>query len=239
VADANWSREHVFVDVARTLGISAAAADRLLRVRQGDRVNAGTVLARFGALVPRIVRVPRSGRIVAAGGGQVLIESGETRLELRAGLSGIVKEIIPDRGVIIETIGALVQGVWGNGRVDSGAMISLADKPDSILSPARLDVSMRGSIIVGGQVRDADTLRTAAEIALRGLIIGSIFPSLLPVAYEVRFPIVVTDGFGGLPMNSAAFRLISTNNKREATLNADLRPVQRCTARGDHSAAIR
>jgi len=88
-------------------------------------------------------------------------------------------------------------------------------------------VSMRGSILVGGQVRDADTLRSAAEVAVRGLVVGSIFPSLLPLANEVRFPIVVTDGFGSLPMNSAAYRLISTNNKREVTLNAE--PFDRYT----------
>jgi hypothetical protein len=39
----------------------------------------------------------------------------------------------------------------------------------------------------------------------------------------MRFPIVVTDGFGALPMNSATFRLITTNNNREATLNAEAR----------------
>jgi len=221
VADAVWSREHIFLDVARTLGVSGAAADRLIRYKAGDNVTAGLVLARGGGLLPKTVKVPRTGRVVAAGAGQILIEAGESRLELRAGLSGIIRDVIPDRGVVIETTGALVQGIWGNRRIDSGAMISLADKPDALLTPARLDVSMRGSILVGGQVRDADTLRTAAEVAVRGLIIGSIFPSLLPVAVEMRYPIVVTDGFGSMPMNSAAHRLLSTNNKREATLNAE------------------
>jgi len=221
VADATWSREHIFLDVGRALGISGSAADRLMRLKPGDQVTAGLVVARGGGLLPKTIRVPRTGRVIAAGAGELLIEAGESRLELRAGLSGIVREIIADRGAVIETSGALVQGVWGNGRVDSGAMISLADKPDAPLTPGRLDVSMRGSILVGGQVRDADTLRTAADVAVRGLLLGSIFPSLLPMALEMRFPIVVTDGFGSIPMNSAAYRLISTNNKREVTLNAE------------------
>jgi hypothetical protein len=38
----------------------------------------------------------------------------------------------------------------------------------------------------------------------------------------MRYPIVLTDGFGPLPMNSAAYRLVTTNAKREATLNAEL-----------------
>jgi hypothetical protein len=221
VADTAFARDHIFIDVARTLGISGAAADRLIRVRAGDTVSAGTVVARGGGLLPKTVKVSKAGRVVAAGGGEILIEAGEARLELRAGLSGVVREVIPDRGVVIETVGALVQGVWGNGRIDSGAMISLAEKSDAELTPGRLDVSMRGSILVGGQVKDPETLRTATEIAVRGLLIGSIFPSLLPLALEMRFPIVVTDGFGSMPMNSAAFLLISYHNKREVTLNAE------------------
>jgi hypothetical protein len=221
VAEATWAREHVFLDVARILDLSAAAADRLIRCKAGESIQVGAVIAVGGGFLPKTVRAPRAGRVVATGGGQVLIESGESRLELRAGLSGTVKEIIPDRGVVIQTAGALVQGVWGNGRVDTGVMVNLADKPDAPLAPGRLDVSMRGSILVGGQVRQAEVLRAAAEVLVRGLLIGSLFPSLLPLAQEMHYPIVVTDGFGSLPMNSVAYRLLSTNSKREVTLNAE------------------
>jgi hypothetical protein len=37
----------------------------------------------------------------------------------------------------------------------------------------------------------------------------------------MRFPILVTDGFGGMAMNSAAYRLLTTNDKREVTVNAE------------------
>jgi hypothetical protein len=100
-------------------------------------------------------------------------------------------------------------------------MINLAEKPDSELTVNRLDVIMRGSIIVAGQVKQAEVLQAAAELPLRGLILGSLLPSLLPVAREMRYPIILTDSFGVLPMNSAAYRLISTNAKRETTVNAE------------------
>jgi hypothetical protein len=221
VAEATWAREHILLDVARTLSMTPDAADKLIRCKSGDKVTAGTVIAVGRGLLPKTIKSPREGRVVAAGGGQVLLESGESRMELRAGISGNVTQIIADRGVEIQTTGALIQGVWGNGRVDTGVMINLAEKQDTVLTASRLDVSMRGSILIVGLVKDDAALLAAADLPVRGLIVGSFSPSLVPAAREMRYPIVLTEGFGALPMNSAAYRLITTNAKREATLNAE------------------
>lgn len=222
VAETRWAREHAMLDVARMLGISANAADRLIKCKVNDRLAAGTEIAVGKGLFPRTVRVPREGRVVAVGGGQVLMEVGETKLELRAGIPGTVIEIIPDRGVVIQTAGGLAQGMWGNGRIDTGLLINLTDGPDSVLTAGRLDVSLRGSIILAGMVKDAETLQVAAELPVRGLILSSIYPSLLQKAREMRYPIIATDGFGPLAMNSVAYKLLSTNAKREVTVNAEV-----------------
>jgi hypothetical protein len=227
VAEAAWAREHVLIDVAGALRLSIPAADRLLRCKVGDTLPASAEVAVGTGLFPKTVRTPKEGKVIAAGGGQVLLETGETSLQLRAGLPGNVIEVVPERGVVIKTVGALIQGVWGNGRIETGMMVNLAEKPDGVLTSARLDVSMRGNIILGGMCKDAETLQTAAEVSVRGLILSSLFPSLLPLASKMRFPIMVTDGFGSLPMNSAAYRLLSTNAKREVTLNAE--PYDRYT----------
>ena len=149
------------------------------------------------------------------------MEAGEARMELKAGIPGTVVEVIPNRGVVIQTAGSLIQGVWGNGRIDMGSLVNLAEKPDGILTPGRLDVSLRGSVILGGMIQDAETLVTAAELPVRGLILSSIYPSLLQKAREMRYPIIVTDGFGTMPMNSVAYKLLSTNAKREMVVNAE------------------
>lgn len=221
VAEGVWAREHFFLDVARTLGLPAEEADRLIRCKAGDELAAGAVIAKGRGVMPKTVRAPHEGKVVAAGAGQVLMESGESRMELRAGISGHVTQVIPERGVEIQTTGALIQGLWGNGRVDTGVMINLAEKPDTVLTASRLDVSMRGSVIIAGEVREPETLAAAGQLPVRGLIVGSIPPSLIAAAREMRYPIVATDGFGTLPMNAAAYRLITTNARREATLNAE------------------
>jgi hypothetical protein len=100
-------------------------------------------------------------------------------------------------------------------------MTSLIEKSDDVLSPDRLDVSLRGSVILGGHVRDLETLKVAGEMPVRGLIVSSLLPALLQPAMQMRYPILVLDGFGTMPMNSAAFKLLTTNAKREVTVNAE------------------
>ncbi len=221
VAEANWSREHVLLDVAQLLGVSSNTADRLIKCKVDDRLVASAEIAVGKGLFPRSVSTPREGRVVVVGGGQVLIEVGDSKMELRAGISGTVIEVIPNRGAVIQTAGALIQGVWGNGRIDSGLLVNLAEKPDGVLTAARLDVSMRGSVILGGMVKDAEALKAAADLPVRGLILSSLYPSLIPLAREMRYPILLTDGFGPLVMNSVAYKLLSTNVKRDVTVNAE------------------
>ncbi len=222
MAEARWSREHVLIDVARKLGVSAVAADRLIRVHMGDEVVANALIAASKGMFPVEVRAPREGRVMAIGGGQVLLEVGDVNVQLRAGIPGQVMQIIPDRGVVIQTSGALIQGAWGNGRIEMGLMINLMDGPDSVLEPGRLDVSLRGSVILGGHCANADTLHAAAELPVRGLILSSIEPSAVSVAAQMRYPIVVTDGFGRKTMNAAAYRLLITNAKRDVSVNAEI-----------------
>ena len=221
VAEARFAREHVLLDVARTFGVPAKVADKMIKVQEGDRLTEGSLVAESGRLFSRSIRAPRAGRVMVSGGGQVLMEVGDSRIQLHAGLPGTVLRVIPERGVVISTVGALIQGIWGNGRVESGVMISLIEKDDDVLTSDRLDVSLRGSVILGGHIRDMETLKIASEMPVRGLIVSSINYSLIQPAMQMRYPILVLDGFGTMPINSAAFKLLMSNNKREVTVNAE------------------
>ena len=221
IAEASFAREHMLFDVARTFGVSANAADKMIKVKEGDRLSQGALVAEAGGMLARSIRATRPGRVMVAGGGQVLVEVGDARIELKAGLPGTVIRVLPASGVVIRTVGALIQGVWGNGRIESGTMRALIEKPDDVLTADRLDVSMRGSVILGGHVRDVETLRAAAEQQIRGLIVPSLLSPLIQTAYQMRYPILVLDGFGALPMNSAAFNLLITNKDRDVTVNAE------------------
>ncbi len=221
VAEANLSPAHLLVDVSRGLGLPPAQADKYIQVKAGAQIAEGDVLAGPVGLTRRVVRSQRSGRVVLAGSGQVLIEIQSRPFELKAAIPGIVLDLVPDRGAIIEATGALIQGVWGNGGIDYGLMNVLVKDPEDTITANRLDVSMRGSMVLAGHVASADVLKTAAEMPLRGLIVSSLEPSLVSLAAKIPVPVMIIDGFGHRPMDSAAFKLLTTNERREIALNAE------------------
>ena len=220
VAEARLFTEHLVLEVARGLGLSPDRADKLIQRKVGDDVAEGDVIAGPVGLFARAIRAPKPGRVVAVGGGQVLIELVTRPFELRAGMSGVVSELIPDRGVIIETVGALIQGIWGNGRIEGGLLTVVARSPDDELLPDRLDVSMRGAVVLGGPCTQAEVIRAAAEIPIRALIVASLTPELLPLANEATMPIVALSGIGRLSMDEPTYKILSTSEKREICVNA-------------------
>jgi hypothetical protein len=223
IAEANLAPEHLLLDLARGLGLPPNKADASLQYRAGEEVQEGDVIAGPVGIARRVIRAPRSGRIVLAGSGQVLLEVESRHFELRAGLPGIVTELIPDRGVEIETTGALIQGVWGNGPIDIGLLGVVSANPQDELTAQQLDVSQRGLVIVGGYCGAGEALEYAADIPLRGLIIPSMDSTLVPQALKLRIPVVVLEGFGNIPMNNTAYKLLATNDRREVVVNAESR----------------
>jgi hypothetical protein len=220
VAQATLSPEHIVLDIARGLGLSIKDADQHIQRKAGEDVGEGDVIAGPVGLARRLVRAPRTGKVIIAGGGQVLLQLESRPFELRAGIGGTVTDLIPDRGVIIETTGALIQGVWGNRRLDFGLLSVKLTSPDDEFTISQLDISMRGAVVLGGYCADARVFRMADDLPLRGLILTSMSAALVPDALKVKCPIILLEGFGKLPMNQAAYKLLSTSDRREVTLQA-------------------
>lgn len=221
IAEANLYPEYLLIDVARGLGISAEKADRLIRCQAGTTLAEKDVIAGPVGLARRIVRSPREGKVVLSGGGQVLLQITGKPFQLKAGLPGEVVELVSDRGAIVEATGALIQGVWGNGRMDYGVMSVLGKTPDAVLEASEMDVSLRGSIILTGHCQDIAALQAAEEVPVRGLILASMSSALAPAAAKLHLPIILIEGFGQRKMNSVAFKLLTTNDRREVALNAE------------------
>lgn len=221
IAQADLTPEHIVLDIARGLGVSSSKAGSYVTREIGDEISEGSIVASRSGFASRVVRSPFSGRLVSISGGQVLIEVKNKPFQLKAGLPGSIASIEADMGAYIETIGSWIQGVWGNGRVDYGQLTVISEDLDHIVSPDDFNVSQRGTMMLGGYCNSVKALKTAADAPIRGLILSSMAPKLIPTALKMPFPLIVLEGFDRVKMNSAAHTLLITNDTREITINAE------------------
>lgn len=220
VAEADLAPQHLMLDIARGLGLSPVTADQYVQRKPGDVLSEGDLIAGPVGWAKRVVRTPVAGKVILAGRGKILLEVESRAFELYAAYPGIVSSFIPERGVIIETYGALIQGVWGNGAIDTGLLRILISKPEDVLVSDQVQVELRGAVLLGGYCGEMSVLQNAASLPVRGLILASMAASLLDEAAKMPYPIVVLEGFGLLPMNTVSFKLLTSHDQRDVAINA-------------------
>lgn len=222
VARANLEARHLILDAGRALGLSAERANKLILRNVGEKVEEGAIIAGKRGVAARQLRAPASGTIAAISEGQVLLQVNDDSSLMPARVPGLVIDVQPNRGVTIECICALAQGVWGNGGLADGFLQMVGSGPEQVLTADQIDMSLRGVILFVGRCEQRQALELAAQVPIRGLIVGSLATRLLPIARKMAYPIVVTEGFGPTPMNTDAFKLFSNHNGEQATLNAQI-----------------
>ena len=214
--------EFILFDIAQGLRVPPAKADELLLRRSGEELVKGDIIAGPVGMLKRVIRAPRSGLVKIAGEGKVLFEVESPTYELQSGMEGTVTNIIPERGAIIETRGALVQGIWGNDKITYGIMQPVSSDLLQELVPEQLNIGFRGTIITAGFCRNPNVLEAASNIPIKGLILGRMSSALIPLAKAADFPIMVIDGFGAKPMNRVAEKIIISNKDKNVALNAQI-----------------
>lgn len=224
------------VNVANLLGIAPDEILDYMGKREGDRVEKDEVLAENKPFIKWLkteVRTPAPGTIESASRitGQVLLREPPQPLDLPAYVSGRVTEIIPNQGVTIETPCAFVQGIFGIGGETWGTLALAVDTPDASCPPARLRPDLRGKIVVCGAFLGADTLQRARELDIAGLVVGGIHDEDLRalLGYDlgvaitgterVGLTLLLTEGFGSIPIATKTFELLSRSAGRQASLS--------------------
>lgn len=221
IAEAPSRREHILLDIRRSLGLDRSKFSRKLIARKvGEKLQEGDLIAEAGGIFKRVVRAPTDCEIIVVSGSKVLLEVSHPPVKMLAGITGEVVEVIPDRGAILEANGALLQGVWGNEQINMGLLFVKAESPDDEFTKDDLDITMRGAVVFDGHCSQVDALRMAAELPLRGLILGSMSSHLVSVARQLEFPLILLEGFGRIPVNNTAYKILTTNAKRDISLNA-------------------
>lgn len=238
VARADLPGDFRILPVARRLGVSGSKIEEYLQVDLGDTVHQGSVIAKRGGFPSRSVESPIDGVVTAKGEGRILIEAQPTPLELHAHIPGTVLEVSDNRRVVIETPGAMIQGMWGSKGESVGVLKVMTDRPDSPLESHSVNPSCHGAILIGGVTLDQRVLERAEDIEARGIITGGLIPELIPLVEQIPLPIVVTDGIEEIPMAGPDLR--STQGKRRGR-SLDWRSLRTTmenrAARGHHSQA--
>ena len=180
VAETMIAAEPVRVNVAADLDMTPVAAAKRLTVAAGAQVEHGQLLAERGR-GSRVSRSPVAGTFTgydpATGIG--MITTPAEPVTLQAHIKGIVTDVIPYYGAIVETPATLVRGIFGVGGEQHGVLTVATAGHDEPVTPEVIDAKVTYSVVLGGGAVTANALRRMIELGARGAIVGSIRSSEL------------------------------------------------------------
>lgn len=221
LAEAVVPTRHALVDVTRALGLaSVKEAEELIDRKIGEKLGEKDIIAETGGTFSKVIRTPAPGTILSIQNGVVLIETEARTVQLTAQFPGVVAQIGGNRQIVLEVSGALVQGVWGNGKAGRGPLVNRAETPDAALASPGLDMAARGAVVMAGYCVDETVFDLAAHLPVAGLILAGMPARMIEAARTQPYPILLLEGFGTPSINLPAYTLLRTNLNREISINA-------------------
>ncbi|MEO5956267.1 MAG: hypothetical protein ABIR36_11345 [Nitrospiraceae bacterium] len=224
------------LNLANQLGVAPDEINEYLIKKAGDSVNKDEVLAENKPLIKWFkteVLSPITGVVesLSTVTGQVLLREPPRVLELLGYVDGLIVEVIPLQGVVVETNCSLVQGIFGIGGETRGEIVIAVTSPDEVLTPRHLTPVMKGKVVVGGSFISSEALTRAKEVGVAGLVIGGIHDKDLRALLgydlgvaitgteQVGFTLILTEGFGTIPMAGKTFNLLSAHAGQQASIS--------------------
>jgi hypothetical protein len=232
------------IKLAERMGIEPQDLQGALKVKIGDTVRVGDVLAETKGLFGRFFRSefksPVAGEVelFSAQTGHLGVREAPTPVEKDAYIRGTVTKVIPEEGVVITCEGALVQGIFGVGGERQGEIAVVTGGPDQPITDTLLTAAHRGKIVVGGSNLSGAALRKAAAVGAVGIVVGGVVDrelmdylaeALKQPGYDIGvaitgqeaipFTLVITEGFGTIEMAARTFALLKTLEGKTASIN--------------------
>ncbi len=216
------------VNAANLLGVLPSELNQYLLKKEGDGVEKDEVIAQtrsFIKLFRTILRSPVKGIIhsISFITGQIIIQEPPIPVNVYAYLKGKVTEIVEHFGATIEAYVTYIQGIFGIGKECWGTLQVLVDRPDEVLEDIPSKENLEGKIVVCGAYIDINTLKILVSRGVKGIVVGGIDDLALKeiLGYEIgvaitgnedtSFALIVTEGFGRIPINNRAFELLRIN----------------------------
>lgn len=224
------------VNVANRLAVGPEEVRGFMLKKEGDTLKAGDIIAEnkpFLKWFKTTIESPVAGTVdtVSEITGQVLLREPPKVLPINAYIKGKVVEVTPDFGVTIEAEGTFIQGIFGIGGETNGELVVAVSSPDEDLSVESITEHYRGKIVIGGKHASLATIKRAIELGVNAIVVGGIHDRDLRqlLGYDIGvavtgtekigITVVVTEGFGMIPMADYTFKLLSSRNGEKASVS--------------------
>lgn len=205
------------LNLAALLSVTPKEVTKYLVRSMGQKIYKGELLAKKGGTLfagEKIVTSPTDGILdfLNSETGDLRLTFLSKKLELPAGVYGIVESVDPARGrVIIRTQASIVYGMFGTGRVRDGIM-RIIGKRDELIIRSLISDKLTEQIIVGGSLVFKDAISAAISAGASGIITGGInakdykamaggrlvFPKKLE--NDIGISLIICEGFGSIPI---------------------------------------
>jgi len=233
--DARSANPTLVVNAAKDLDIWPATLKAYTRVREGDEVRQGQILAASPGHMQRLdySYAPAPGFVekICTRTGTITITRPIRENIVDAYVDGEVSELVYDRGATVQTIGAYIQGVYGIGSETYGELyLGVSDAQQSLAAEDITD-DLEGRVIVAGAHLSLDAMKRGLQVGVAGFIAGGAdqidFVSLLGKDLgvgitgqeEIPITIVLTEGFGKMAISQRVFDILSKHNNRRVSIN--------------------
>ena len=225
-----------FLHVSEVLGVDPGDVEEFMLKKVGEGFEKGELLAKcvaFWGLIKKYVHAPFSGHVENISGlsGQVIIRENDIPIEIDSYVKGEVKDVIPKKGAVIETTAAFVQGIFGIGGENHGEIAVAVSSPDEILTEDKIRPDHKGKIILGGSLVTNEAYLEAIKVGAKGIVVGGMgVEDLIAILGEdigvaitgeekIGITVIITEGFGELPMAQRTFELVSSMEGRMSSIN--------------------
>ena len=224
------------VNVMSLLGCQPHEVKQFMVKPIGDHVEKGELLAMraafFGLFKTRI-ESPMSGTIesISDVSGQVVMRGAPVPVDVKAYIDGKVVEADEGEHVTVEVTGSFIQGIFGVGGETYGRIIVASDDPNGVLDENSFTEEMKGAVVVGGSLITYEGLQKAIKCGVHAVVVGGFDDADLKkflgfdlgVAItgheELGLTLVLTEGFGQIPMADKTFALLKECEGKNASVN--------------------
>jgi len=224
------------VNAANLLGVLPEDVTECLTKTVGSKIAKGEIFAEsrsFFGLFRTRCESPVVGTLesVSTVTGQVLLREEPIPVEVDAYVDGVIAEVHPNSGVTVESQGTFIQGIFGVGGETSGQLHICVQTPDQPLTEAMLGDAVKGKVLVGGSHVSTAVLRKAIERGAKAVVIGGFDDQdlreflgydlgvAITGSEELGLTLIVTEGFGDIPMAGRTFDLLKSCEGRKVSVS--------------------